>query len=179
MQAFKNKYRTKTLRLQSWDYRWNGVYFITICCKDKAHYFGKIHNDKMELSNVGLIADILWHEIKQHTNHIELDEFVVMPNHIHGILIINNSVETLHATSLQKTPKTMSVISPKANSISSIIRSYKSAVTKHAHRLGYEFSWQSRFYDHIIRNEASLNQIQQYVINNPQSWKDDKFYPQD
>jgi len=176
MQTFKNKYRTKTLRIQSWDYRWNGVYFITICTKGKAHYFGEINDDEMYLSPVGVIADVLWHEIKHHTQNVELDVFVVMPNHIHGILMINNSVETLHATSLPKTPKTMSDISPKANSISSIIRSYKSAVTKHAHRLGYEFEWQARFYDHIIRNEASLNQIQQYVINNPKSWKDDKFY---
>jgi len=179
MQAFKNKYRSKTLRLKSWDYRWNGVYFITICCKDKAYYFGEINDEEMHLSPVGVIADVLWHEIKHHTQNIELDEFVVMPNHIHGILMINNSVETLHATSLQQESKTMSDISPKANSISSIIRSYKSAVTKHAHRLGYEFAWQARFYDHIIRTEASLNQIQQYVINNPQSWKDDKFYLND
>ncbi len=178
MQEYKDKYRSSSLRLQSWDYRCNGVYFITICCKDKAYYFGDIVDGKMHQSNIGVIADILWHEIKHHSQNIELDEFVVMPNHIHGILVINNSVETLHDTSLQQS-KTMSDISPKANSISSIIRSYKPAVTKHAHRLGYEFKWQSRFYDHIIRNEVSLNQIQQYMINNPQNWKDDEFYPQD
>ncbi len=86
----------------------------------------------MHLSPIGVIADVLWHEVKHHTQNIELDVFVVMPNHIHGILIINNSVETLHATSLQNEQQTMSAISPKANSISSIIRSYKSAVTKHA-----------------------------------------------
>ena len=121
----------------------------------------------MKLSSVGIIADILWHQIPHHSKNVELGAFVVMPNHIHGILILNyrvddtaetTVVETLHATSLPlpspppipEKNEQMSKISPKRNSVSTIIRSYKSAVTKHAHRLGFEFQWQSRFYDHII-----------------------------
>ena len=184
MLKFKNKYRTTSIRLQSWDYSCNGVYFITICSKDKIPCFGQIINGSMQLSHIGVLADVFWHEIRHHTQNIELDKFVVMPNHIHGILIINKPVETLHATSLPDEEqadlngknKTMSAISPKENSISTVIRSYKSAVSKHSRRLGYEFEWQSRFYDHIIRNEESLNNIQQYVINNPKSWETDKFY---
>jgi len=75
--------------------------------------------------------------------------------------------------------KFMSGISPKPDSISTIIRSYKSAVTKHARRLGYEFMWQTRFHDHIIRNEESFQQISEYIKNNPQNWKNDKFYTVD
>ena len=141
----------------------------------------------MQLSHIGILADVFWYEIKNHAKNIELGEFVVMPNHVHGILILNSvetlHVETLHATSLHETQpqsspknKSMSDISPKSGSVSTIIRSYKSAVTKHAHRLGYKFIWQSRFHDHIIRNQKSFNEITEYVKTNPQKWKNDKFY---
>ncbi|WZL87659.1 transposase [Salinimicrobium sp. 3283s] len=215
---FKNKYRIKSARLESWDYRWNAAYFITICTANRKHYFGEIKNGKMEFSPTGVIADILWHEIPHHASGVELGNFIVMPNHIHGILILNNPeipkeeniskgniedrldpkndspgnhpqapVQTLHATSPlspqpqdypQPPPKNpqMAKISPKSNSISTIIRSYKSATTKHAHRLGFDFEWQTRFYDIIIRNEISFQNISNYIKNNPAKWKEDKFH---
>ena len=176
MDKFQNTYRIPSSRLQHWDYRWTGAYFITICTKDKQHYFGDIENDKMKLSNVGILADVYWHEITNHTKNVELGEFAVMPNHIHGILILNddtNGIKMQHAINKHKH---MSNISPKSNSISTIIRSYKSAVTKHAHHLGFEFQWQDRFHDHIIRNEDSFQTITNYIINNPANWQVDKFY---
>jgi REP element-mobilizing transposase RayT len=185
---FQNKYRIASARLQKWDYAWAGAYFITICTHNRVHYFGEIENGKMILSNVGVLADVFWYELKNRISNIELGEFVVMPNHIHGILILNNPVETLHATSLtDTTPENdmetlratslqMSKISPKSNSISTIIRSYKSAVTKHANRLGLDFGWQSRFYDHIIRDEKSFGNISNYITNNPLNWNKDKFH---
>ena len=113
-----------------------------------------------------------------------------MPNHVHGILILDKPetlpvVETLHATSLQSSPpkkQFMTQISPKSNSISTIIRSYKSAVTKHCNRLkltdndGVVFGWQSRFHDHIIRNDEEYQRINDYIENNPTNWAKDKFY---
>lgn len=186
--------------MQNWDYTSEGAYFITICTKDRVHYFGKIENEKMILSNMGVIADLMWHEIKNHAKNIELGEFVVMPDHIHGVLILNggdgmgiagNAIadgtgnvteETLHATSLPSSPQSpspsspsqMAKISPKSNSVSAIIRSYKSAVTKHGNRLRYEFAWQTRFYDHIIRNAQEFENIQNYIANNPMNWGKDK-----
>jgi putative transposase len=196
---FRNQYRITSARLQNWDYKWAAAYFITICTQNRECYFGNIENGKMQWSAIGIIADILWHEIKNHVMNIELDAFVVMPNHIHGILILNNddidnnigsgsdsgSVETLHATSLRTTnsPESpqmknefMATISPKSGSVSTIIRSCKSAVTKHSHRLGYDFAWQARFYDHIIRDNHSFKKIQSYIIQNPLKWNGDKFY---
>lgn len=180
---FQNKYRIPSARLPNWDYSWPGIYFITICTHNRIHYFGEIENGNMIYSPVGAIANVLWHEIKNHTKNVELGEFVVMPNHIHGILILND-VETLHATSLP--PETlpphttkneqMAKISPKPNSISTIVRSYKSAVTKHANRLGLDFIWQTRFHDHIIRDVVSYENISNYITNNPLNWRDDKFY---
>ena len=193
MDKFKNKYRIPSARLPHWDYRQAGAYFITICTHNREHYFGEIKNGRMQWSGVGIIAGVLWHQIPYHAQYVELGAFVVMPNHIHGIIIITNGnndknnnnnnnpvVETLHATSLRRdtTPKNaqMSNISPKSNSISVIVRSYKSAVSKHVHRLGFAFQWQSRFYDHIIRNDSSFERISNYIINNPANWQDDQFY---
>jgi REP element-mobilizing transposase RayT len=217
---FKNKYRIPSTRLQNWDYGLHAAYFVTICTQGRECYFGEVVNGKMNLSGIGIIADILWHEIKKHAPNIELGEFVVMPNHVHGILILNgndddddgndrnngnnDNVETTHALSLLQSTNALSLLqstnalspqSPKSeqsqqqtigqkrfqnqgkNTLSSIIGSYKSAVSKHAHRLGFGFAWQSRFYDHIIRNEQSYQTISEYIINNPLKWNDDKFYP--
>jgi len=192
MDKFQNKYRISSARLPQWDYRWTGAYFITICTHNREHYFGEIKNGQMQLSHIGVIADIMWYQIPHHSKNVELGAFVVMPNHVHGILILadtndtNDTVETLHATSLPSTePSTeppteqkneqMAKISPKPNSVSTIIRSYKSAVTKHAHRLGFDFQWQTRFHDHIIRNDESFHKITNYIISNPANWQDDKF----
>lgn len=178
---------------KNWDYRWAGAYFITICTQNREHYFGEMANGKMQLSNIGVIADVLWHQIPQHHQNVELGAFVVMPNHVHGILIINDhadnvisdNVETGHSLSLrsnqppqpeQKTIGQNRFQNIGKNSISSMIGSYKSAVTKHARRLGFDFQWQSRFHDHIIRDDQSFQRISNYIINNPANWQEDKFF---
>jgi len=98
---FQNKFRNETTRLPNWDYRWDGSYFITICTKNCEYYFGEISNGKMNLSNIGVLADIFWHEIKNHSKNIKLDAFVVMPNHIHAILILNGGYIDDHQPQLQ------------------------------------------------------------------------------
>ena len=199
MDRFKNKYRIASARAQWWNYGWNGAYFITICTQNREHFFGEIVGGKINLSNTGVIADIFWHEIPTHAPFVKLGDFMVMPNHIHGILILDKpdrgngtdaDVETLHATSLrkQRQPQSpdpdhpsakneqMAAISPKPNTISTIIRSYKSAVSKHATRLNLPNGWQTRYHDHIIRDDAEYQRISDYIIQNPSRWQDDKFY---
>ena len=88
-ERFKEKYRIPSARLQNWDYGWNGIYFITICVAGREHYFGEITKGKIRMSEIGLLAERFWFEIPQHFPFILLDAFVVMPNHIHGILIID------------------------------------------------------------------------------------------
>ncbi|MFN9353748.1 MAG: transposase [Chitinophagales bacterium] len=201
MDKFNNQYRISSARLAGYDYGQNGAYFITICTKNRIHYFGEIVDRKMILNVIGNLAHEYWQEIPNHFSYIELANFVVMPNHIHGILIIYKntdngydrtlqvdipSVETLQGFSVEtlqcnvstdtvKNQK-MAEISPKSGTISSIIRSYKSIVTKHARYIKPEFEWQSRFHDHIIRNEPSFNNIQNYIENNPANWKQDNFF---
>jgi REP element-mobilizing transposase RayT len=91
---FQNKYRISSARLQSWDYSKNGAYFITICTQNREHFFGKIVNQEMQLSELGKLTQQFWIDIPIHFPFVELGNFVVMPNHVHGILIINNPVET-------------------------------------------------------------------------------------
>jgi len=189
---FRNKYRIPSARKPDWDYRWHAVYFITICTQNRLHYFGNIENGKMILSDTGQIASTHWFDITNHFPFIQLINFVVMPNHIHGLLQIreNNNgipVETLHATSLRpvsipiisETPhknESMAKISPKRGSLSSVLRSYKSAVTKYANQNELEFGWQSLFHDHIVKEGDEYNRIIEYISNNPHNWQNDKFY---
>jgi REP-associated tyrosine transposase len=196
MAKFKGKYRVESSRLQHWDYGWNGAYFITICAKNKKCYFGDVVDEVMKFSLIGVLADVFWHEINNHSKNVELGAFVVMPNHIHGILILSGNdingeinghggvgmVETRHALSLQQRRQKTETVGDNRfqnqgkNTISSIVGSYKSAVSKHVHRLGFDFTWQPRFYDHIIRDEQSYNRIERYIMDNPRTWHDDKFY---
>ncbi len=193
-EKYNNKYRIQSARLANWDYRWDASYFVTICTKNRVPYFGKIRNDVMNLSDEGKFAEECWLQIPNHFSFIILHAFVVMPNHVHGILVIdhkngNNAVETLHCNvstgidnkidnddSNNEKNKFMASISPKPGSISTIIRSYKSAVSKQAHDINPDFGWQSRFHDHIIRNEESFIRIQHYILNNVKNWKEDKFF---
>lgn len=185
---FKNR---KNIRWRKWDYRWDASYFITICTKDRQHYFGEIKNKKMILSRVGVIVDVLWHEIPFHTKYLTLDAFVVMPNHLHGILILEgNNAELENEYHVgqgyalaklgqndkpNKTPDQTRFQNIGKNSISSILGSYKSAVTKHINRLKLESAWQVRFHDHVIRNEREYNRIQNYILTNPENWENDCF----
>lgn len=181
---FKNKYRIASARHQNWDYRWAGAYFITICTENRTHFFGEITDGQMNLYSIGVIADILWYEIKNHAKNVDLGEFVVMPNHIHGVLILNdvddekdkNTLVDTDMASNQKTIGQQRFQNQGKNSVSSIIGGYKAAVTKHARRLGFDFGWQTRFYDNIIKSDESFQRITNYIINNPVLWKDDKFY---
>lgn len=90
-EKFRDKYRIPSTRLQNWDYSENGYYFITICTKERRYYFGEIINNKIQLSEIGKIIQHYWLEIPKHFLFVKLDEFAIMPNHVHGILIIKNN----------------------------------------------------------------------------------------
>ncbi|SHG62635.1 hypothetical protein SAMN05444372_10819 [Flavobacterium micromati] len=195
---FQNKYRVSSSRLKNWDYGKNGAYFITVCTKNREHFFGEIvsinNENEMQLNEIGVLANQFWSEIPKHFPFVELGNCQVMPNHVHGILIIDKKnivdnivvdivadivVETLQCNvSTENGIKNdkMSKISPKRGTISTILRSYKSVVTKNSHYLNTNFEWQERFHDNIIRDSASFERIQNYIENNVARWKEDKFY---
>jgi putative transposase len=170
---FHNKYRVDSARLRGYDYSRPGAYFITICTKNRVHYFGKIIDGKMALNNIGKIVECEWirsFDIRKELLH---DEWIVMPDHIHGIVIIINGgrslVETHSRASLP--------FERKPRSISSFVAGFKSAVTKQINDMGRMQGgsiWQSRFNDHIIRNADEMNRIRQYIANNPMNWLDNR-----
>ncbi len=173
-EKFDGKYRIPSARLPDWDYNNNGAYFITICTQDRIRYFGKIEEGKMHLSPIGQLAESYWEEIPDHFPHVELGEFVIMPDHMHGILIIDrpSPLEEIQGNGGLPTQMDadMSKITPKAGSVSTIIRSYKSIVTREARKINPDFAWQPRFYDHIISDDASFQRITSYLAENPAQW---------
>lgn len=170
----------KLNRLKGYDYAQNGFYFLTICTKNRAEFFGKIQNGGMVLNQFGEITRQCWKDIPIHFPDVSLGEFIVMPNHIHGILILdrqsvgNNNpliIGNNNYCSLRKIPWQTQL----SRSISSVIRGFKIGATQYFHQNNnFEFAWQKSFYDHIIRNEKAYYQIQQYIINNPINWEMDK-----
>ena len=175
---FKNQYRIPSARIKDYDYSKNGKYFITICTANKKSYFGKITNQSMQLSDIGIVANQLWHEIPNRFP-VALDEWIVMPNHLHGIVAIDHSwdVENNKFTCFTNRGGVTGNKNPMLHSnLSSIIRWYKGRSSFEIRKINPAFSWQARFYDHVIRNEQSLNDISEYIINNPLSWEKDNYY---
>ena len=178
MDKFKNKYRIPTTRLKSWDYGNNGAYFITINTANRKHFFGAIQNKKMQLNKIGLLAEKYWAEIPNHFPFVALKNFVVMPNHVHGILVVETRfIAPPQAPQAPPSPSSppSGGITGKSNpmlheNISRIIRWYKGRCTYEIRKTLSGFSWQTRFHDHIIRNNRALKNIQNYITDNPSKW---------
>ena len=248
---FQDQFRIETARAQWWNYGWNAPYFITICTARREHYFGEIisvetgqcpvstnatnpHDSNnielqntMQLSEIGRLAEKFWWSIPEHFSFVKLDVFVVMPNHIHGIIMIDKpddgrdmdwigryvetgqcpvSGENIDDSQTGQCPApgenigdsqtgqcpvstndTTQAVEPKTpgelrfrnqgkETLSSIVGSFKSVVTKHAHRIHADFEWQERFHDHIIRDTEEYGKIANYIENNVANWQNDKFY---
>ena len=163
MSLYKNQFRIESVRLKTWDYRNSSWYFVTINTKNQTEYFGKIINGAVELNDLGKTAKKYWLEIPIHFPFAELDYYTIMPNHTHSVIIINSKDVACNVS----TKKSIySEISPKQYSLSSIIRSYKSAVTRWCNKNDIQFEWQVRFFDRIIRDEKELYNIRKYIEQN-------------
>ena len=174
---FQNQYRIPSIRLKCWDYSSTGYYFITICTLNKEKYFGDIINEKMQLSKIGEIAKQELLKTEKLRKNVKLDEWIVMPNHIHMIIVIDNSnIETQSIASLQQNEEKWepNKFGPQSNNLASIVRGFKAAVKKWTTMNNVHFEWQSRFYEHIIRNEEDLNKIREYIVYNPVNWLTDE-----
>jgi len=155
----------KRNRLKNYDYSQEGYYFVTICTKDREEFFGNVKEGSMNLSRYGEIAHDFWAGVPAHFENVGIDEFSVMPNHIHGILIIEeNVVGNAYMRSLRNRTKML---------LSKIIQQYKASVTRKINSLegGLHFGWQKSFYDHVIRNDRSLDNLRRYLIDNPLKWE--------
>lgn len=176
MDLFKGRFRITSARLEGYDYSTPGYYFVTICTKNRICHFGEIENGQMQATEIGRMATVFWQQIPEHFPHVILEEFIIMPNHVHGILQIRaDTVETQNFASLPQ--NTRNQFGPQSRNLSSVIRGYKMAVTKRAKMQNTEFSWQPRFHDHIIRDDDSLQRIRTYIRTNPKNWQKDDYYP--
>jgi len=195
MPFYSEKHRRRSIRLSGYDYSQPGAYFVTICTLNRACLFGDIVNGVMQLNPIGRMVQECWRAIPQHFPHVVLDAFVVMPNHVHGILVIvektnagaahsagaMRSVGATHASPLQNDNTPTRPRGPKRQSIASIVGSFKSAVTKCINE--YRGTpgapvWQRNYYEHIIRTEESLNRIREYILQNPLRWHLDRENPE-
>ena len=181
-------HRRKSIRLQGYDYSQAGLYFITVCTHNRVPLFGEIVDGVMALNTAGQIVEKCWCAIPEHFPQVTLDEFVVMPNHVHGIITIGennveaNNVRTNNVRANDYLPQPSNEI-PRSlqhgtsRTIGSMVRGFKIGVTRwfrantDIHKV-----WQRNYYEHIIRNEDSYLKIAEYIQTNPQRWEIDTYY---
>ena len=178
MTLFKNKYRIESIRLPGYDYSQPGAYFITIVTHNRQCLFGNIVDGKMILNEYGELVKNEWLKTGVIRPNIIIDAFVVMPNHLHGILIITDNYDcggTLQRASTTKTTEQFG--KPTKNSIPTIVRLFKSTTTKQINQLRVSTPmqplWQRNYFEHVIRDDNELTRIHQYIINNPNRWEED------
>ena len=192
----------KVIRLKGYDYSLAGAYFVTICTYNSFCSLGHVKEGIVILSTIGKKADKFWQEISAHHGNTQLDEFIVMPNHVHGIIMITENDAhcrgvLLNASALRgittsngckngdyergvylNAPTHHVRISPRKNTLSVIIRTYKATLTNWCRHNGFgHFKWQRNYYEHIIRNEKELFRIREYIQNNPVNWELDRENP--
>ncbi len=178
-------HRRRSIRLRGYDYSQEGGYFVTICTKDRACLFGTIVENKMQLNEAGRFVDDCWKQIPTHFPRVILDEHTIMPNHVHGIIMIEGNVGVQNLEPLQKSLREPTHEPPEnkfqhiiPNSMGSIVRGFKIGVTKwFRQNTRVHVVWQRNFYEHIIRNDVSLNRIREYIMYNPIRWAADRDNP--
>lgn len=193
----QNIHHRRSIRLKGYDYSQAGLYFITICCQDRICRFGKIENGIMILNEFGEIAYNEWIKLSERFKNMELDVFQIMPNHIHGIIALNDTPTPVGA-GFTPAPNTMQPRCDNgqpfdgqpfdgqpqgiAPTVFDIVGAYKSLVANgclEIYKSKNEIMgklWQRNYYEHIIRNEKSYQNISEYILNNPSKWNEDKFY---
>lgn len=169
------KHHRRSPRLPEYDYTQPGAYFVTVCVKGKQCRLGKIVDGEMAVSKEGEIVTGVWENLPTHYSHIELDEFVVMPNHVHGIIWILEHKNDRVGEGLRPSPTS----SKKIYGLLEIVRAFKSFSSRQINELrdtkGSSF-WQRSFYDHIIRDEEDLYQHRKYINQNVLKWLLDEYH---
>jgi putative transposase len=164
--------KRKSIRLKEYDYSQPGAYFITICTKDREHLFGEVRDGQMIENEYGKAVQACWNALPEHYSNVQLDAFRVMPNHMHGIVMIIPDDNEPMVGARQASP-----LQRKRHHLGDIVGSLKSAATKRINELRGtpgQSVWQRNYFEHIIRDETSLNRIRQYIITNPERWQFDR-----
>ena len=177
-EKFNNRYRIPATRLSGWDYGSNGLYYVTICTKNRVHYFGDVINEPnsavaLKMTPIGEVASKNWANIPILHPFIELDEFVLMPNHLHGIIFINKP---------DKVDWQVNKFGAQSQNLASAMRGYKASVKTYATINEIDFAWQPRYFDRVIRNEKEYQNVRAYILNNLTDWlakgdNEDNYFP--
>jgi len=180
------KHHRRSIRLKGYDYSKSGFYFVTICTKDRECLFGDIINNKLQLNKLGEIIKIEWFNLKDRYKNIDNNKFIIMPNHIHGIVEIKdinkcrgliNQTPTNKKISTDKNSEWILMKNPKIT-LGKIIRFFKGKTTRNIRKsLDTYFAWQRNYHDHVIRNEKELKEKKKYIKNNPNNWTEDENNP--
>lgn len=195
-----NIHHRRSIRLKEYDYSQAGLYFVTICCQNRIPRFGKIENDEMILNEYGMIGYEEWLKLSERFTNLEWDVFQIMPNHLHGIIMLTNTVGAGFTPAQNAAPNadTQNEIliddnragvnpAPTNITVGNMVGAYKSLVANKCldiFKLKWYVNpipqmgklWERNYYEHIIRNEQSYHTISNYIINNPSKWNDDKFF---
>ena len=187
------KFRRRSFRLQDYDYGQPGFYYITICTEDRKAMLGNVVNGEMCLNNAGSVAQSVWLSLPQRFSHVKLDQYIVMPNHLHGIIELvesetNRTIPTQPITTPINHPAFAAAqfITPTTTKVDSmdrtvplgeIVRTFKAATIRLIRTMiKPDFAWQADYYDHIVRNDKDLDRIRTYILDNPTRWEEDRFY---
>jgi putative transposase len=171
----------QSIRLPEYDYSQTGAYFVTVLTYQRECILGDVIDDEVSLSEIGKIVEAVWREIPAHFPNVSSDEYVIMPNHVHGIIRIESDiVRARHASPLRVHANKSSPKGTDSRSLGAIIGSFKSAVTKRIHLLqGFQniHLWHRNYYEHVIRNVRDYERVLDYIQSNPINWEQDSEYP--
>lgn len=145
----------RSIRLQGYDYSQSGAYFVTICTFQRQHLFGEVNDGEMQLNVIGQIVSAIWQKIPKHFPNVELDKFILMPDHLHGIIIISEQDD-------------------KSHSLATIIQNFKSVSTRRINKITQNSGvsiWQRNYHERIVRSDQELDRLRQYMLTNPENWK--------
>ena len=169
-------YSRRSPRLPGYDYRQSGTYFVTVCAEQMRLQFGTILDGELQLNSLGQLVSDEWKRLALARANVKLDRFVVMPNHVHGLIMIGEEEER---DSRQISGAETGAVTIQASSLGAIVGQFKAAVSRRAKTEGVAGDtriWQRGYYDHIVRDERSLNEIRRYILENPAKWHDDRLF---
>jgi putative transposase len=177
---FNNKYKTSTIRMNHWDYSWPAMYYVTICTQNRRCCLAEIKNEQVYLSEMGNVVFEDLVNIPILRTYVTLDHFIIMPNHLHAIFILNDDNDFGHpqgrdTVNRVSTERKFGALPPK--SLSVIINTFKGGVTRHCHEKGLNCIWQPNYYEHVIRDYEDLGRIREYIAHNPINWEFSKNNP--
>ena len=181
------KRQRRSIRLQGYDYTRQGAYFVTICTRNRECLLGDIVEGRMHLSEAGRLAQAVWEDLPHHYPHVQIDVWVIMPNHMHGIIILTEAQTTEDDVQSGADPKINvgaglkpAPTAATRHGLSEIVRAFKTFSARRINALhntvGTSF-WQRNYYEHVIRNESALDRIRQYIVDNPARWPEDPENP--